>query len=678
MPEVDRTQVVIETNIDSNEANKKIDELERKLKNLEKPKEINLNANFDKVAEYLRDQLGLVNHQISELFKHSRGGINNISGMGERIERKSALQTAIQDLKKLGPGVTQEQLDSLLSSIGFKLDGDTISAINANENKFDTSDLENAIAEFANDLKGLESSIAAYNKEIVENLNVDAKASKTEDEIKEIEARIIELKHAIESKYNVQLPNGKDDRGYQPITGKDYKKLREDFLNNNKKQSDDSSNKKDGSIGKLAGALIGIRSLFVFVRRIAAQNEHLTAAVDNLISALAAALAPILDFLAVIINTIAQFLGGIFGFSKKTATSTGSMAKTLAGFDEITNIGGGEGGGAAGGTAKVGINKDLWNILRGLVDFILGLIQIIWNAIKLLAAGITVGLQLIVGVIGTTIGLIVATISGAIAGLTAGIISLISGIWNTIITVIRDTIQLIIGVFTSFVDGFRKAREEGKSIFRAILEGLWNSIKTTVLNIRKLVVDYITNLYGTIVSVIINFGTKFGEVFSSIVVWTNDHIVKPIGERIKNIWDSFIKPCLDSISNAWNNIKTGAKNMFNGIIGFINNIIYGINKLPGVNISGLSYMATGGFPEIGQLFVANEAGPEMVGKIGSQNAVANNDQITTALKQAMKEGLAESNMGPQSIQLLIDGKVVTDVVIRGIRQQSRVLGRSVV
>lgn len=38
--------------------------------------------------------------------------------------------------------------------------------------------------------------------------------------------------------------------------------------------------------------------------------------------------------------------------------------------------------------------------------------------------------------------------------------------------------------------------------------------------------------------------------------------------------------------------------------------------------------ATGGFPDMGQMFVARESGPELVGRIGSRTAVANNDQIT--------------------------------------------------
>ena len=42
---------------------------------------------------------------------------------------------------------------------------------------------------------------------------------------------------------------------------------------------------------------------------------------------------------------------------------------------------------------------------------------------------------------------------------------------------------------------------------------------------------------------------------------------------------------------------------------------------------GFSTYAKGGFPDMGELFIAREAGPEMVGKIGSRTTVANNQQI---------------------------------------------------
>lgn len=63
-----------------------------------------------------------------------------------------------------------------------------------------------------------------------------------------------------------------------------------------------------------------------------------------------------------------------------------------------------------------------------------------------------------------------------------------------------------------------------------------------------------------------------------------------------------------------------------------------------VTVSGY---ATGGFPQSGEFFVARESGPEMVGRIGNRTAVANNDQITTAITNAIINGLSGINFGNQ-------------------------------
>ena len=52
--------------------------------------------------------------------------------------------------------------------------------------------------------------------------------------------------------------------------------------------------------------------------------------------------------------------------------------------------------------------------------------------------------------------------------------------------------------------------------------------------------------------------------------------------------------------------------------------------------------AEGGFPETGQLFVAREAGPELVGNIGNKAAVANNDQIVAGIAQAAYQGVSQA------------------------------------
>lgn len=59
--------------------------------------------------------------------------------------------------------------------------------------------------------------------------------------------------------------------------------------------------------------------------------------------------------------------------------------------------------------------------------------------------------------------------------------------------------------------------------------------------------------------------------------------------------------------------------------------------------------ANGGFPDMGQMFVAREAGPELVGRIGKKTAVANNDQIVSAVSggvyNAMRSAMAGMSGG---------------------------------
>lgn len=55
----------------------------------------------------------------------------------------------------------------------------------------------------------------------------------------------------------------------------------------------------------------------------------------------------------------------------------------------------------------------------------------------------------------------------------------------------------------------------------------------------------------------------------------------------------------------------------------------------------ISCFEKGGFPNKGQLFIANEKRPELVGNIGNRTAVASNSQITDGIKQAVIEGFME-------------------------------------
>lgn len=85
----------------------------------------------------------------------------------------------------------------------------------------------------------------------------------------------------------------------------------------------------------------------------------------------------------------------------------------------------------------------------------------------------------------------------------------------------------------------------------------------------------------------------------------------------------------------------------------------------------IPWFAEGGFPETGQLFVAREAGPELVGRINGKTAVANNDQIVSgissgvynAVRSAMSGNGGNGNMNIHAT-FVMDGEVVSKQVIK--------------
>jgi len=58
-----------------------------------------------------------------------------------------------------------------------------------------------------------------------------------------------------------------------------------------------------------------------------------------------------------------------------------------------------------------------------------------------------------------------------------------------------------------------------------------------------------------------------------------------------------------------------------------------------LTISRIKKYANGGFPGVGEIFMGNENGIEMMGKHGNRNVVANNDQITTGIASAVREAI---------------------------------------
>lgn len=82
--------------------------------------------------------------------------------------------------------------------------------------------------------------------------------------------------------------------------------------------------------------------------------------------------------------------------------------------------------------------------------------------------------------------------------------------------------------------------------------------------------------------------------------------------------------------------------------------------------------ASGGFPDAGQLFIAREAGAEMVGSLGGHTAVANNDQIVEGIREGVEAAMERQNQllrrQNELLQALLEKEGSSEVIVSSFYQ----------
>lgn len=300
---------------------------------------------------------------------------------------------------------------------------------------------------------------------------------------------------------------------------------------------------------------------------------------------------------------------------------------------------------AIGATSLVSVMTLNWN---GLSDEILNVIAIITTVVSVAFLAI-----------GAALAFSGANIPLGLALLAAGAVTMGTAImpnWNDL----SDNVQQKISMITTVVGGALLAVGAILALSGVALPlglGLMAAGALSLGAVATLNWDFVVNSIKKVVSVITGILSGALIVLGVLLCLSGAGVGLGLAVLAAGLSLSYAAWTLDD-----NPITRFVRQMANSIIGLVNGVIDAINDMFHIQFNGLSVMGItlipafdirlvdiphipffedGGFPNEGQLFIAREAGAEMVGAMGRRTAVANNDQIV----EGISAGVSVANDG---------------------------------
>lgn len=300
---------------------------------------------------------------------------------------------------------------------------------------------------------------------------------------------------------------------------------------------------------------------------------------------------------------------------------------------------------AIGATSLVSVMALNWN---GLSDEIQNVIAIITTVVSVAFLAI-----------GAALAFSGANIPLGLALLAAGAVTMGTAImpnWNDL----SDNVQQKISMITTIVGGALLAVGAILALSGVALPlglGLMAAGALSLGAVATLNWDFVVNSIKKVVSVITGILSGALIVLGVLLCLSGAGVGLGLAVLAAGLSLSYAAWTLDD-----NPITRFVRQMANSIIGLVNGVIDAINDMFHIQFNGLSVMGItlipafdirlvdiphisffedGGFPNEGQLFIAREAGAEMVGAMGRRTAVANNDQIV----EGISAGVSIANDG---------------------------------
>lgn len=286
-----------------------------------------------------------------------------------------------------------------------------------------------------------------------------------------------------------------------------------------------------------------------------------------------------------------------------------------------------------------------------------------WNAVCVIATTVTTALGAAIAFLTSPIGLVIIAITALIA---AGVLlyqhwdevsAFAVEIWGKIKETINNAIDAVKVFIANTLQVIKVSWENKWNAIKAFVSNLWNVIKLLATTVFEAIRDKLSEIWDSVRQTIEDkwnaikdwfedIWKKIKEVFKpDAMIEIGKNIMNKLWDGLKSVWESitgWLQGCANFVSGVWDGIVEGAKSIFKSAkedaeddeeADDSDDWDYGTN-------SSVSGHASGGFPKSGQMFVAREDGiPEMVGSWGGRAAVANNQQITQGITQAVQRGM---------------------------------------
>ena len=277
--------------------------------------------------------------------------------------------------------------------------------------------------------------------------------------------------------------------------------------------------------------------------------------------------------------------------------------------------------------------------------------------------------------------------------------------WNGIADRTFEAIGAALGGLAAFIEGlFGDAVDSAKDYIKEHFteagkytwKGFTNGIKDAVSDVGAWIKEHIFNPFLN------GFKKAFGiHSPSTVMKEQGGHVMSGLFKGLKDSLPDILGwvgklpgKVKDKLGNAKDWLKEKGSDAIQGFAAGLQSIhiplphisvSWNSHKVGAVSFStpsfGLNWYAKGGFPAAGEMFVARENGPEMVGRMGNRNAVANNNQIIEGIRAGVFEAVVNalekfSGNGKQNIEVHVHLEGDSKKLFKIIRQEGNNYQRS--